>query len=133
VEESIMPRLYRETPLNSVWEGAGNVICLDVLRAITKEPRSLEAVVDEIRLARGANKRLDAYACALEKEFQSGIQESGARRLAQGIALALQGSLVVRFASAAVSDAFCASRLERNAPVFGTLGPDADLDGILVG
>src|SRR5437016_14623060 len=72
VEESLMPRLYREAPLNSIWEGSGNVICLDILRALGKEPATLEAVVSELRLSAGADPRLSALAADLESSLRKG-------------------------------------------------------------
>jgi putative acyl-CoA dehydrogenase len=113
VEESILPRLYREAPVNAIWEGSGNVICLDVLRAIAREPESLEALLGEIRLARGADRRLDARLSGLEAELASGGEEGEARAryTVERLALALEASLLLRGAPAAVADAFCASRL----------------------
>jgi putative acyl-CoA dehydrogenase len=134
VEESMMPRLYKEAPLSSIWEGSGNVICLDVLRAMAKEPRSTEALVEEIRLGLGQDKRLDAFANALAGELSrpSDDVELRARSLVERLALALQGSLLVRYAPPAVADAFCASRLTSDGGrVFGTLPPKVDFDGVL--
>ncbi len=112
VEESGMPRLFRESPLNSIWEGSGNVICLDALRALEREPESLEAFLAEVRLAQGADHRLDAYLAVLEPELASpDAREPRARRLVERLALALQGSLLVRHGDSLVADAFCASRL----------------------
>src|SRR6202163_724553 len=113
VEESIMPRLYREAPLNSIWEGSGNVNALDLLRALAKSPASLDAYGTEVALARGADARLDrAFASlsdALGKDHAA--READARRIVERMALVLQASLHVRHAPAAVSDAFCATRL----------------------
>ncbi|HWY47405.1 MAG TPA: acyl-CoA dehydrogenase family protein, partial [Bryobacteraceae bacterium] len=122
VEESILPRLYREAPLNSIWEGSGNVICLDILRAIKKEPDAAASVGDEIRLARGADRRFDAFADRLEKELPAAATEVEARRLAERLALALQASLLIRHSIPEVSDAFCATRLaNEGGRAFGTL------------
>ncbi len=110
VEESGLPRLYREAPLNSIWEGSGNVNALDVLRALGREPAAVEAFVAEVSLARGADARLDAAIDRLGKELTT-VDEAGARRLVELMGLTLQGSLLVRLAPAYVSDAFCASRL----------------------
>jgi putative acyl-CoA dehydrogenase len=112
VEDSGMPRLYREAPVNSIWEGSGNVMCLDVLRAMIKQPESLDAFLAELDQAAGAEPRLDAYVADLRRELSdtTGI-ESRARRVVEKMALALQGSLVVRYGDPAVADAFCASRL----------------------
>ncbi|MEU6006134.1 acyl-CoA dehydrogenase family protein [Streptomyces sp. NPDC047453] len=112
VEESGMPRLVRESPLNSIWEGAGNVQALDVLRALTREPGALDAYLREVGLARGADHRLDAAIKQLLTELADleGV-EARARRLTERLALVLQGALLVRFAPPDVADAFCASRL----------------------
>ena len=125
VEESPMPRLYREAPLNSIWEGSGNVIALDVLRAIGKEPEALERARAEIRLAN--DPRLDGL-------LDSKVEESQARRFTERLALALQASLLIRFSSSPVSDAFCASRLDRDSGrAFGTLPNRVDCPAILTG
>src|SRR5262249_17830606 len=87
VEESIMPRLFRESPLNSIWEGSGNVICLDVLRAMRNEPKSIEAFVAEIELAQGSNGALDAAAQNLKDRLRSqSLNEAEARRLVEQMA-----------------------------------------------
>ena len=131
VEESGLPRVYREAPLNSIWEGSGNVMCLDVLRAVAKEPDSLAAVLEEIRLGATADRRLDAFVDALSERLMR-PQESEARRLVEGLALALQGSLLVRFAAPAVADAFCVSRLGGDrGQVFGTLPAQVDAGAIV--
>ncbi|MGW4323036.1 acyl-CoA dehydrogenase family protein [Streptomyces sp. NPDC004684] len=131
VEESGMPRHYREAPLLSIWEGSGNVNALDVLRALGREPGAAEALFAELSLARGANARLDAAVTGLE----NGLGEAspfGARRLVERMALALQASLLVRHAPAAVADAFCATRLGgEGGHAFGTLPDSADVDTIL--
>jgi putative acyl-CoA dehydrogenase len=136
IEESIMPRLFRESPLNGIWEGSGNVICLDVLRAIRRQPESVEAFVAELEQARGGDGRLDASIDRLRSALWAaeggaggagavaGVDGAGARgggavaavdaearRLVEAMALTLQGSLLVRFGHPAVADAFCASRL----------------------
>ena len=131
VEESGMPRIYREAPLNSIWEGSGNVICLDVLRALAKEPQARDALVAELRLSRGADRRLDA---ALDDAEAAMVkpEESQARRLVERLAIALQGSLLVRTAPDAVADAFCSTRLARDhGYAFGTLPASADASAIL--
>ncbi len=123
VEESVLPRLYREAPLNAIWEGSGNVICLDVLRARVREPETVPALLDELRLARGGDRRLDAAVATLEGELASSADaEARARRLVERLAVALQASLLVRVAPPAVADAFCASRLGGEGHLtFGTL------------
>jgi putative acyl-CoA dehydrogenase len=123
VEESGLPRLYRQAPLNSIWEGSGNVIALDVLRALERSGESLAAVTAEIQLARGADRRFDDAVERLSAELgdRDGLPFR-ARRIAGLLALCLQGSLLLRHAPAAVADAFCASRLGGDAgTVLGTL------------
>jgi putative acyl-CoA dehydrogenase len=110
VEDSMMPRLYREAPVNAIWEGSGNVNALDVLRAISREPQGLAAVLDEAGLARGADARLDAALDDLG-DLAAAAQERTARRLVEAMALALQASLLVRFAPPPVAEAFLAARL----------------------
>jgi len=132
VEESILSRIYREAPVNSVWEGSGNVICLDVLRALAKEPRTAEALVAELRLARGVDRRLDAHLDRAEAELaRREDAEPRARRLVEALALALQGALLVRNAPPFVADAFCASRLEDPGRTTGSLPPGVDFGAIL--
>ncbi|MBI4854178.1 MAG: isovaleryl-CoA dehydrogenase [Acidobacteria bacterium] len=135
VEDSNMPRIYREAPLYSIWEGSGNVICLDVLRAASKEPQSLKALMEEICLARGGNIHLDNYIKTLEKELSelnSTNLENQARRLVERLVLALQASLLVRFASQAITDAFCLTRLSKDwGNCFGTLPGSVDIKSIL--
>ena len=133
VEESGMPRLYRETPLNSIWEGSGNVNALDVLRALGKRPESLEVFLEEVEEARGADRRLDAFVDSLKGELAdvNDIQVR-ARRLVERLALALQGSLLVRHAPPEVADAFCAARLDGDAGrSYGTLPPRVDFEAII--
>ncbi|HEX9696112.1 MAG TPA: isovaleryl-CoA dehydrogenase [Actinomycetota bacterium] len=133
VEDSGMPRLYREAPLNSIWEGSGNVICLDVLRALAKAPGSLDAFFAELGLAEGADARLDAFVKDLRDELATGDDiEARARRIVERMALALQGSLLVRHASPAIADAFCASRLSGDwGRAFGTLPSGLDTAAII--
>ncbi|CAN5429151.1 DNA alkylation response protein [soil metagenome] len=123
VEESGMPLLYREAPLNSVWEGSGNVNALDVLRALGREPEVLDAWITEVGLAQGGDARLDATIHdTLTMLGDGSMLEVNARRLAMRMALCLQGSLLVRFAPAEVADVFCSSRLGTSYDgVFGTL------------
>lgn len=123
VEESGLPRLVRESPLNSLWDGAGNVQALDVLRALRREPDALDAYLREVGAARGADHRLDRAIRDLLTELADleGV-EARARRLAERLALVLQGALLVRYAPPAVADAFCASRLGGDGgAAFGTL------------
>ncbi|KPI24773.1 acyl-CoA dehydrogenase family protein [Streptomyces sp. NPDC054950] len=133
VEESGMPRLVRESPLNSVWEGAGNIQALDVLRALQREPQALNAYLQEVGQARGADHRLDKAIKGLLTELADldGV-EGRARRLAERFALVLQGALLVRFAPPEVADAFCASRLGGDGgAAFGTLPHTLDLASIV--
>jgi len=133
VEESGMPRIYREAPLNSIWEGSGNVICLDVLRAFAREPGTWDAILEELRLARGADARLDAHLRALEQDRVAAADvEADARRFVERLALALEGSLLVRSGSHAIADAFCAARLAGDGGhALGTLPPSAAFEAIL--
>jgi putative acyl-CoA dehydrogenase len=132
IEECVLPRLYREAPLNSIWEGSGNVICLDILRAIQKEPDAAASLMDEIRLARGADRRFDAWIVRAEEGLKTAVSEVEARRLAETLALALQASLLIRHSVPAVADAFCATRLApEGGRAFGTLPPTADFRAIL--
>ncbi|MEV4332945.1 acyl-CoA dehydrogenase family protein [Streptomyces sp. NPDC049597] len=133
VEESGMPRLLRESPLNSIWEGSGNVQALDVLRALQREPQALNAFLQEVGTARGADHRLDAAIKDLLTELADldGI-EARARRLVERMALVLQGSLLVRWAPPEVADAFCASRLGGDwGAAFGTLPHSLDLASVV--
>ncbi|MFI0976691.1 acyl-CoA dehydrogenase family protein [Streptomyces sp. NPDC021093] len=133
VEESGMPRLLRESPLNSIWEGSGNVQALDVLRALQREPMALNAFLTEVGRARGADHRLDGAIKNLLTELADldGI-EGRARRLVERMALVLQGSLLVRWAPPEVADAFCASRLGGDwGSAFGTLPNSLDLGAVV--
>lgn len=136
IEESGMPRLYREAPLLSIWEGSGNVAALDVLRALRTAPQAAEAFFDEVGLAAGADARLDAAAARLRADLAgaeaTAASEGQARRLAEAMALVLQGSLLVRHGHPAVADAFCASRLGGDwGRAFGTLPAGADTAAII--
>ena len=133
VEESGMPRLYREAPLASIWEGSGNVMSLDVLRALTRSPRALEVFMREVREAQGADARLDARVRELEGQFTDpATLETRARRVVESMALCLQGSLLVRYGAPAVADAFCASRLSRDGGLeYGTLPAGTDFAAIV--
>ena len=133
VEESGMPRLYREAPLASIWEGSGNVMSLDVLRALMRSPRSLEVFFDEVEQAQGADARLDASVTKLKQQFTDpSTLEQRARRVVEGMALCLQGSLLVRNAPPAVADAFCAGRLSDEGGLeYGTLPAGVDFEGII--
>jgi putative acyl-CoA dehydrogenase len=134
VEESGMPRLFRESPLNGIWEGSGNVQCLDVLRAMVKSPASVEAFFDEVQEGAVAEPRLAVFAASLREELPGDLEtiESRARRVVEKMALALQGSLLVRYGDEAVADAFCASRLSGDwGRAFGTLPPGTNFGRII--
>ncbi|MDZ7674744.1 MAG: acyl-CoA dehydrogenase family protein [Acidimicrobiales bacterium] len=133
VEESDLPRLFRQSPLNGVWEGSGNVICLDVLRALLRAPEALDAYWAEVQLAAGADPRLDAAVAGLRKDLGD-LQdmEHRARRVVEKMAIVFQASLLVQHAPAEVSDAFVASRIAEDAGLaLGTLPPGLDLAPIV--
>jgi len=132
VEESLMPRLYREAPVNGIWEGSGNIMCLDILRTLAREPQALAAMVDELRAAEGGNARLDTYVAALEKDLNSDALEEGqARTLVERLALAWQAALLVQHAPTPTADAFCASRLDgAGGRTLGTLPGGAEKKAI---
>ena len=133
VEASGMPRLYREAPLASIWEGSGNVMALDVLRALARIPAALDALLAEVDEAAGADHRLDAFVSATRNELTDAeALESRARRVVERLALCLQGALLVRHAPPAVADAFCAARLDGEAGLnYGTLPASADAKAIV--
>jgi putative acyl-CoA dehydrogenase len=133
VEESLLARIYREMPLNSIWEGSGNIMCLDVLRALRKAPDVLAALSAELDAARGAHPAYDRFCAALKERLADAAGfESGARRLTQDLALAVQASLLARHAPGFVSEAFCRSRLQADlGGAFGTLAPDAPFDALI--
>ena len=124
-----MPQLYRDIGLNSVWEGAGNVAALDVLRVVAKEPDALPAFIAECNLASGADSRFDGHMRALQERAPSPFL---ARRNVEDLAVAFQASLLIQHAPSAVADAFCASRLGRDSGhAYGTLPRGTDTEGIL--
>lgn len=130
-----MPRIYREVPLQSLWEGSGNVQALDVLRAVRTSPESVDALLDEIAGARGADERLDVAAAELRRQLaDTDALEYRARTLAEQLACILQAALLVRHAPAAVADAYCATRLPGAARQlnFGALPRGCDTDTIIV-
>jgi putative acyl-CoA dehydrogenase len=142
VEESGLPLLYRDAPLNSIWEGSGNVAALDVLRAIVREPDGLPAFLSECELAAGADRRLDEHLARTKERVHAAFAGVGddpsaeqrlydsqfeARRLVEELAVGLQASLLVRHAPSAVADAFCAARLDgAGGRVYGTLPAGVD-------
>jgi putative acyl-CoA dehydrogenase len=133
VEESMLPRLYREAPVNSIWEGSGNVICLDVLRAFAREPETVDALFAELGAARGADRRYDHFLDRLQAQFLDRADlETRARRLVEETALALQAALLLRHGPAPLADAFCASRLDGiHGLAFGTLPAGLDFEAIV--
>src|SRR3954452_15790478 len=135
IEESLMPRLYRDAPLNSIWEGSGNVAALDVLRAFAKEPEGLPAFFAEVEKASGANDHLDAHVSALKDRIgglMKGDPQWSARRVVEDMGLALEASLVLRNSPAFISDAFCAARLGPDrSTTYGTLPAGIDAKAII--
>jgi putative acyl-CoA dehydrogenase len=136
VEESRMPRLYREAPLMSVWEGSGNVAALDVLRAIARQPETLEVFFDEVELARGQSLALDRAVTALRGRFADVSDPTdiqfAARQIVGDMALVLQGSLLLRFGHPAVAEAFVSSRFgSLRGDVFGCLPAGLDIPTLL--
>jgi putative acyl-CoA dehydrogenase len=134
MEDCIMPRLFRESPVNSIWEGSGNVQCLDMLRAMRRAPGSVETYMAEVQAAAGADARLDRYVAQLGRELADLDDiEYRARGVVEKMALALQGSLLVRHGNAAVADAFCASRLggDSSGLTFGNLPRGLDCGAII--
>jgi putative acyl-CoA dehydrogenase len=138
VEESGLPRLFRESPLNGIWEGSGNVIALDVLRVLAREPEAFAAVRDEVGLAMGADSRFDRAVADLDADLAELAASGGdhaerrARRVTERLALTLQGSLLLRHAPPPVADAFCATRLGgESGHTFGTSPASVDVAGVL--
>lgn len=133
IEDSILPRLYREAPVNSIWEGSGNIMCLDVLRALHREPQTREALEAELAGARGCDARLDRAMATLQADLENPADaEARARTITESMALCLQAALLVRHAPAPVAEAFCASRLgERWSGSYGGLPAGIDCDVIL--
>jgi putative acyl-CoA dehydrogenase len=131
VEESGMPRLYREAPLQSIWEGSGNVAALDALRALTRQPESAEAFFAELDQARGADRRLDDAIEKLKKDAADPAEQA-ARRLAESMAVILQAALLIRHGNPAVADAFAATRLSTDGGrAYGTLPPGTPTESII--
>ncbi|HMA73923.1 MAG TPA: acyl-CoA dehydrogenase family protein [Xanthobacteraceae bacterium] len=132
IEDGAMTRIYRQSPLNSIWEGSGNVICLDILRAIQRDPHSAQELVAELEGSRGANRWLDRAVDDVKARLASPYDEAFARRLAEMMALALQGAVLVRNAPSFVADAFCATRL-REHPGFsyGAMAAKVDVDALI--
>jgi putative acyl-CoA dehydrogenase len=132
IEEGVMARIYRQSPLNSIWEGSGNVVCLDILRAMERDPRSVEALAAELEQARGANPSLDRAIDGVKACLSRPPDDARARRLAETLALALQGAVLARSAPDFVADAFCATRLgDRPGLTCGAIDAAIDTDAII--
>jgi putative acyl-CoA dehydrogenase len=133
VEDSVLPRLYREVPVNSIWEGSGNIMCLDVLRALRREPDTADMLVAELDRVRSVDPRIAGAVAELTQQIAADdLSEHGARRLTERLVLVLQSALLVRDVPAAAAEAFCASRLARDhGGAYGTLPPGLDLDTII--
>jgi putative acyl-CoA dehydrogenase len=142
VEESVMPRLYREAPLNSIWEGSGNVNCLDLIRAITRDQEAVEAYFTEVRRVRGENAYFDDALALLESDLapvhsgtdgsRTEVLEGQARRLVERLALVLQASLLLAYAPPVIAGSFCRTRLGGDwGHAFGTLPADIELPAVI--
>ena len=133
VEESIMPRLYRDVPVNSIWEGSGNVQCLDLLRSMQKEPESIEALFIELNSSKNLNKNYDTFLKSIEKElFEKSTLEFRARRIVEKLALALQASTLLKTTPEFVADTFCNARLTNEIYLsFGTLSDSKNIDSLI--
>ncbi len=132
VEDGPMARLYREFPVNSIWEGSGNVMCLDLLRALARQPETRAALAKELAASQGLNAAQDAYAAQLLADLAQPLDEFGARHLAQRIVLAVQGGLLLRHAPDFVAQAFVASRIAQAVgSTFGCLPSNSGVREIL--
>jgi len=133
IEESILPRLYRQAPVNSIWEGSGNIQCLDFLRALRRDPATRAALLAELRSVAGADRRLDAEAVRIERLLEDEADlEARSRYLIERIALALEAVQLVRAGNAWVADPFIASRIDgQHGQCFGTLTADAPFDALI--
>ena len=132
VEEHVLPRLYREAPVNSIWEGSGNVQCLDVLRAIERSPETLDVLFDELGTAKGSDRVYDSAVDQLNAELKTAfVDESRARVATERMALLLQASLLLRFSDPAVGNAFVSSRLNPRSLAYGSLDDPNAIDKLL--
>src|SRR5262249_36066077 len=133
IEECVLPRIFRELPVNSIWEGSGNVMCLDVLRAIERTPGAPEVLAQQMGEGAGGDARAKDFVAVLARRLASRERndESQARTLVRDLVLALQATLLRRLAPSAVADAFCASRLAGEGGVFGTLPGGVDARAIV--
>jgi putative acyl-CoA dehydrogenase len=134
VEESSMPRLYRQAPLNSIWEGSGNIQCLDVLRALVREPDVREALFAELETAKGGHSVLDKEIAQLAQQLDITAElESRSRWLVERMALALQAAILVRAGNHAIADVFCETRLGgAHGNAFGTLPPESHFNTLMI-
>jgi len=131
VEESPLPLLYREAPLNAIWEGSGNIICLDVLRTLERTPEALELFYQELVRAQGGNRSFDLAVTQTKDRYAAGVSEPEARRFVETLALLLQASLLIRHASPLVSETFVATRLDGDwGRTAGTLPKGTDSAGL---
>jgi len=130
VEDCVLPRIFRELPVNSIWEGSGNVMCLDLLRAVERTPGAVEVLAEELCAGAQADARLEALVADVMRRLAR-PDESRARALTRDLALALQATLLLRHAPTAVAEAFCASRLGREGGVFGVLPAGTDARAIV--
>ncbi|OZG70766.1 DNA alkylation response protein [Hahella sp. CCB-MM4] len=132
VEDNVLARLYRESPINAIWEGSGNVQCLDVARAIQREPRVVDAFIQELEKAKGHYEEFDTSLHDLKQVFsQPGVEESQLRRVVENMALLWQGVTLIQYSTAEVAGAFIQSRLRDGGHMYGTLGQGADLGAII--
>jgi len=133
IEESVLPRIYRELPVNAIWEGASNVMCLDVCRALSQLGAAADSIVDEISEAAHADRRLNEFVSGLQRRLaRAGAQdESASRALVRDVVLAVQAALLVKFSTPQVADAFCGSRLGGDFGVMGTLPSGHDFRAII--
>ncbi|MCB1475071.1 MAG: acyl-CoA dehydrogenase family protein [Rhodobiaceae bacterium] len=133
IEESIMPRIYREAPIHGIWEGPGNVICLDIMRAFRKDPLSGEVFFAELEAVRGENRHLDATIDEVRRiVFDESMPEHKARYMAERMAMAMQAAQLIKFAPNYVSDAYCMTRLGgESGHVYGTIPNTVDMEAII--
>jgi putative acyl-CoA dehydrogenase len=132
IEDGVMTRIYRQSPLNSIWEGSGNVVCLDILRAIERDRRPAQELVAELENSRGANRLLDRAIDDVKAMLARPHDEAHARRLAETMALALQAAVLARNAPSFVSDAFCATRLcDHPVLSLGAMEAKVDVDAVI--
>ena len=130
VEEFNLARIYREAPVNSIWEGSGNIMCLDVLRVLQRTPAALDILFDEMREPAKSDKRLEKLLGKLRDRSKS-IQESQARAFVRDLVIALQASLLIQYSPSSIVEGFCASRLASSLEAFGMLPPSIDANAIV--